>query len=173
MVIHTKEKIKIHVHENTEAKIKSESIDTSKSGAIINGSTEMPNKMNIRTKFRKAIFNDKGKVNHINQYSSVKREKLDSIAKNGKSIKLANMVAIKAASNQMEGVENIRDSIAIMSVMGTPLKKAANRGSKLFLQKAMKYNRSRKLKQVETKKTARKPVKETSPGSVEGTEKRL
>ena len=60
-----------------------------------------------------------------------------------------------------------------MSVMGTPLKRAANRGSKLFLQKAMKYNRSRKLKQVETKKTARKPVKETSPGSVEGTERRL
>ena len=111
MVIHTKEETKIHLHENYETKIMTESIYTEKSGAIINGSTAMPNKMNIRTKFRKAILNDKGKVNHRKQYRSFKREKLDSIAKNGKSIKLANMVVIKAASNQMEGTENIRDSI--------------------------------------------------------------
>jgi len=169
MVIHTKEETKIHLHENYETKIMTESIYTEKSGAIINGSTAMPNKMNIRTKFRKAILNDKGKVNHRKQYRSFKREKLDSIAKNGKSIKLANMVAIKAASYQMEGAENVRDSIAIMSVAGTPFKRAANRGAKLFIQKVMKYNRSRKLKQVETgKKIARKSVKEASTGSVKG-----
>ena len=111
MIIHTTEKTKIHFHENSEAKNKCENIYISKSGAIIKDSTAMSNKMNIRTKFCKAIFNDKGKVNHRNQYSLVKREKSDSIAKNGKSIKLANMVVIKAASNQMEGTENIRDSI--------------------------------------------------------------
>jgi len=97
MVIHTKEKTKIHLHENPEIKIQTESIYTAKSEAIINGSTAMSNKMNIRRKFRKAVFNDKGKINHRKQYRSVKREQSYSIAKNDKSIKLANIVAIKAA----------------------------------------------------------------------------
>jgi len=37
-----------------------------------------------------------------------------------------------------------------MSVVETPFKRVVNSGARLFIQKAMKYNRSRKLKQVET-----------------------
>jgi len=68
MVILTKEKPKILVQENPEMNIKTGIISIAKRGAIINDSTTMLNKMNIRTKFRKAIFNDNGKANNRKQY---------------------------------------------------------------------------------------------------------
>jgi len=61
-----------------------------------------------------------------------------------------------------------------MSVVETPFKRVVNSGARLFIQKAMKYNRSRKLKQVETgEKIARNSTKETFTGSFKGTEKSL
>ncbi len=163
IVIHTKKKSKLHIYRKVEAKNKGGNSYNAKRGPVVHKvfgtAKENPNR-----KYRKATFNQTKKENRF--YSpniKVKKDKTDAITKNGRSIKLAGVTAAKAASEQMEGSENIRDAVTIMGVAVAPIRNVADKGARLYQQNVAKAKMSKKLKRVDAgKKISKKTVKKTT-----------
>jgi hypothetical protein len=182
MVIHTKEKAKIHSHEPKSASIKGSNIYTVdrtpkiKKAAV----SEMPAKVRntsdyIKGKnkqaYRKSTKHgtDSTRENSISRFRRTVRESTQSVKLKETNLHVAGRTGaagVKAATDQMEGGQEVQQAAYFAYEATRPVTGTASKGAALFRKKSAEAKK-RKIKKVEAgkklaKKTAKKAATETA-----------
>ncbi|MDD3363331.1 MAG: hydrolase, partial [Hespellia sp.] len=171
MIIHTKAKPKIHSHEGKSTGIKGHNVySVNRSPKIKSATTSMQTMgkgtvcRSGKTTYRKSTIHlDQvergGKIHQHNR--NIKNDKKTIKTKNS-SIKLVGAVGANAASNQMEGADEVRDAAMITYSVTRPMTGVASKGTEFFRQKSL-AEKKRKIKKVESgRKLARRQIKKTT-----------
>ena len=153
MVIHTKQKAKIHTHEPKQASIKGSNIYTV--------DRDPTKKKTMEGTYRKSTVHEVSKEGRFAKLRKNVRDSNQSIKVNNHSLRNAGMVGGKVATDQIEGGEELQQSAMIMYEASRPVTGTASRGAELFRRQAI--NRQKlKIKKVDAgKKLAKKCVKDT------------
>ena len=178
MVIHTKQKTRLHAHEPKNASIKGSNIYTvdrsPKKGDSeimdVKGSLQNVTSAYIREKakrrFRKSTVHqadvrEKGiakfrrNIRESNQSIKVKNQNLHSVKRTG-------AIGAKAVTDQMDGGQELQQAGSIAYELSRPVTGTASKGAELFRRKA-REKAKRKIKKVDAgKRLAKKTVKDTS-----------
>lgn len=192
MVIHTKQKTKIHSHDPKNAAIKGSNVYTvnrspkikevttnKESGKARNGSSEFRNQKGKKT-YRKStvhgVNNVRGhgigkirqNIKGANQSIKVKQMNLYAVGRTG-------AVGVKAATDQMEGGREVQQATNMAHEVLRPAVGTASQGAKVFKKQVMEQNK-RKIKKVEAgkklaKKATKNVVKETAKKAAKETTK--
>lgn len=162
MMIHTKQKAKIHTVESKKAEIK---------GSNILATARESNVKSAKTgsgSFRKSTVHQVEKVRRgrIFRYRQNLEQAKKSIKTKNSSIKIAGVAGVNSALDQLEGGEEIKQASGIAYGTVKPVSNAASKGATLFRQKAIEAKK-RKIKKVDAgkkvaKKGAKKAVKDTA-----------
>ncbi|SEW00591.1 C40 family peptidase [[Clostridium] fimetarium] len=151
MVIHTKADTKLHVHQMKDAALEGQNFD------IVDHSPKIKDGQINQAEVKKS-----GKERYRKSSRRNIKESKKSIKVNNSLIKLAAVAGASAATNQMEGDEEVRQSALITATLSKPGRDAVRKGSELFRQKIM-AERKRKIKKVEAgKKLAKRGIKKTA-----------
>lgn len=112
MVIHTKKKAKLHIHEPKKASIKASNIYTVDRSPKIKGSKTATTE---NKKFRRSTIHpvDNAKKGMFRQYRAALKESKQSIKTKNSSIKIAGAAGAQTALSQMEQKHNL-DGIVII-----------------------------------------------------------
>jgi hypothetical protein len=171
MIIHTKVKTTIHSHEAKSTGTKGHndySINRSPKIMSATTTTQSMGKGTVRRKgkttYRKnTVHQDQAeRRGRIHQYNRNIKDDKKSIKTKHSSIKLVGAAGANAASNQMEGADEVRDAAMIAYGVTRPMTGAAFKGAEFFRQKSLAEKR-RKFKQVESgRKLARRQIKKTT-----------
>lgn len=166
MVIHVKEKAKLHTHEPKQTSIKGSNVYTVERSPKIKGSAMEQSASGKKQNFRKSTIHQDSdkKTSRFRQYRNAVKESKQSLhmSKKGSTIKLAGAAGVRAAGSQMEGSEEIEQAAMIAYGVSRPVTGTASKGAELFRQRSLAEKR-KKIKQVASgKKLARKAVKKTS-----------
>ena len=169
MIIHTKEKTKIHMHENQDAKIKGHNVYTVDHSPVSKGSTTKQTESVNQGKesYRKSTIhqNRLHNLNPISQYRQKRKDSNRSVKIKNSTIKNAGLISASTTVNQLEGGEEIRNSAMIASTIARPVTGSASKGAALFRKKVLE-ERKAKIKKVEDgKKLGRKKIRDTATGS--------
>lgn len=166
LVIHTKEKTKIHSHEPKGASIKGSNIYTVDRSPKIKGSAIQEE--SGKESYRKSTIHQAKPVREgrIAKYRKNLKESNTSIKTKNTTLRNARMVGAKTMTDQMDGGQEVQQSLGIMYEATRPVTGTASRGSELYKRQVMAAKR-RKLKQVQAgkkiaKKTAKKTIKDVS-----------
>lgn len=180
MVIHTKEKSKLHVKSAHEAKIKGRNILTVTRAPKIAGVRDGTENTttNKRKVVRKADLSERRIDNQKNinikeavlkedsfrnQYLKAKKEREAAVGKKSGSIRTAGAVGSKTALNQIEGGNEIYESVQVMSSLSIPAANATEAGRRLYRSKAAKKQAEKHIKKMNgAKKIGKKAVKDTA-----------
>lgn len=140
MVIHTKQKVKIH-------KVESKKADEIKNNMSANG----------KPSIKKSVFA---------QYRQNLKDSKQSIKTKNSSIKLAGVTGSDSALDQMEGGDEIKQAAMVAYSVSSPVTGTASKGVRLFKNKVLK-NKKQRIKKVDAgkkiaKKTAKKTVKKVA-----------
>ena len=168
MVIHTKEKSKLHVHTPKSTVIKGHNVYTVDRAPKIKGSTVKLGAPDNRSKgtFRKSTVhqNKRRRRNPLSVYQNKRKDSGRSVKvgnvgiKNqdirdketkGSGIRNAGFAGAGIAVDQLEGGGEVRESAVIASAMARPVIGTASKGAALFRKKALKERKNR-IKKVET-----------------------
>ena len=186
MLIHTKQKTKIHSHEAKNADIKGSNIYTVNRSPKVKEVTigkEMGKKKNGSKEYRKGkstyrkstvhggdnagahiISKFRKNLNESNQSIKVKKTNLHITGKTG-------VVGAKAATDQMEGGQEMQQAAYLAREAFRPVIGTASRGAKVF--KKQLIEQKRKIKKVEAgKKLAKKSANKATKDAVKGTAKK-
>ncbi|SEV85169.1 Cell wall-associated hydrolase, NlpC family [[Clostridium] fimetarium] len=170
MIIHTKEKTKIHIHENRDAKIKGHNVYMVDHSPMSKGSTtkQIESVNQGKKSFRKSTIhqNRLRNLNPVSQYRQKLKDSNRSVKVKNSTIKNAGLISASTTVNQLEGGEEIRNSAMIASTIARPVTGSASKGAALFRKKVLD-ERKAKIKKVEAgKKLGRKKIRDTAAGSV-------
>lgn len=171
MVIHTKQKAKIHAHESKQASIKGSSIYTV--------DRDPTKKKTVEGTHRKSTLHKVSKVDRFAKLRKNVKESNQSIKVNNHSLRNAGMVGGKVATDQIEGGEELQQSAMIMYEESRPVTGTASRGAELFKRqvinkqklKIKKVDAGKKLAKKGAKDTAKKAAKETGKKAAKETAK--
>ena len=165
MVIHTKQKAKIHTHEPKQASIKGSNIYT------VN--RDPTKKKTMEGTYRKSTVHQVSKEGRFAKLRKNVKESNQSIKVNNHSLRNTGMVGGKVATDQIEGGEELQQSAMIMYEASRPVTGTASRGAELF--KRQVINRQKlKIKKVDAgKKLAKKGAKNTAKKAAKETGKRV
>lgn len=154
MVIHTKQKAKLHTHEPKQAAIKGSNIYTVERDPTKKAATH--------TKYRKSMVHQVQKEGMFSKYRKQVQQANQSVKVKNTSLRNAGMVGGKVMTDQIEGGQEIQQSAMIMYEASKPVTGTASRGAELFKQQVI--NRQKlKIKKVDAgKKIAKKGVKGTA-----------
>lgn len=154
MVIHTKQKAKLHTHEPKQAAIK---------GSIVYTVDRDPTKKKADNgKYRKSTVHQVQKEGMFSKYRKQMKQAGQSIKVKDSSLRNAGMVGGKVMTDQIEGGHEIQQSAMIMYEASKPVTGTASRGAELFKRQVINQQK-RKIKKVEAgKKIAKKGVKGTA-----------
>lgn len=181
MVIHTKEKAKLHVHTPKGAGIKGHNVYTIDRTPKIKGSMVKPGIDGNPGKgtFRKSTVhqNKRRSRNPLSMYQNKRKDSSRSVKvgnagiKNqgvrnketkGSGIRNAGITGVGIAADQLEGGGEVRESAMIASTMAHPVIGIASKGAVLFHKKVLEERKSR-IKKVETgRRIGRKQVRDTA-----------
>lgn len=186
MVIHTKQKTKIHSHEPKSAAIKGNNIYTVNRSPKIRGASankESDKSRNGTSGHRK----QKGKKIYckstVHGMDNVRERVIGKFRKNVKEanqsikVKQTNLhitgrvgaIGAKTATDQMEGGKEIQQAAYMAHEVFRPVTGAVSQGARVFKKKEMEQKK-RKIKKVEAgKKLAKKSVNKTTKEAVKGT----
>ena len=154
MVIHTKQKAKIHTHEPKQASIKGSNIYTV--------DRDQTKKKPTEGTYRKSTVHQVSKEGRFAKLRKNVKESNQSIKVNNHSFRNAGMVGGKAATDQIEGGEELQQSAMIMYEASRPVTGTASRGAELFKRQAINKQKL-KIKKVDAgKKLAKKGAKNTA-----------
>lgn len=163
MVIHTKEKAKIHTIQSKELSIKGRNVLSREATPRIKGATIGATALKDSQKCRKATKHQTGhqvQNGTVNQ-KQVKQKAKDSIKKRDSNLKYVGLAGAKTATDQMEGGEELQQSAMVAYGLAKPITGTVSKTSEAMKQ-AMLAERKRKLKVVEPgKKAASKAAKST------------
>jgi len=175
MVIHTKEKAKIHTVQSKELSIKGRNVLSRESVPKVKGATiGLSPSQKRKESFRKATKHQTGKEETVaGQSASQKQSKIkkqDSVKKKDSNLKYVGLAGAKTATDQMEGGEELQQSAMVAYGVSKPITSTVSKTSEAMKQ-AMLEQRKKKLKVVEpakkvvnqtAKKTAKKVAKDSS-----------
>jgi len=154
MVIHTKQKAKLHTHEPKQAAIKGSNIYTVE--------RDPTKKSAEHTKYRKSTVHQVQKEGMFSKYRKQVQQANQSVKVKNTSLRNAGMAGGKVMTEQIEGGQEIQQSAMIMYEASKPVTGTASRGAELLKQQVIN-RRKRKIKKVDAgKKLAKKVVKDSS-----------
>ena len=104
IIIHTKEKARIHIHENQDAKIEGHNIEE-----VDHSSMSTIHQNRLRN------------LNPISQYRQKRKDSNRSVKVKNSTIKNAGLISANTTVNQLEGGEEIRNSAMIASTIARPV----------------------------------------------------
>ena len=164
MVIHTKQKAKIHTHEPKQASIKGSNIYTV--------DRDPTKKKGAEGSHRKSTVHKVSKDGKLAMLRNSMKNANQSIKVNNHSLRNAGMVGGKVMTDQIEGGQEIQQSAMIMYEASKPVTGTASRGAELF--KSQVINRQKlKIKKVDAgKKIAKKGAKDATKNTAKGTAKK-
>ena len=154
MVIHTKQKAKLHTHEPKQAAIKGSNVYTV--------DRDPTKKAAEHTKYRKSTVHQVQKEGMFSKYRKQVQQANQSVKVKNTSLRNAGMAGGKVMTDQIDGGQEIQQSAMIMYEASKPVTGTASRGAELFKQQVI--NRQKlKIKKVDAgKKIAKKGVKSTA-----------
>lgn len=170
VIIHTKAKTKIHSHEVKATGIKGHNVySVNRSPKIKSATTTQTIGKGVvrrrgKTTYRKSTIhqNQDKRGGRIHQHNRNIKDDKKTTKKKNSSIKLVGAAGVNAASNQMEGADEVRDAAMIAYGVTRPMTGAASKGAEFFRQKSL-AEKKRKIKKVESgRKLARRQVKKTT-----------
>ena len=182
MVIHTKEKAKIHAHEPKGAKIKGSNIYTVERGPKVHDAkaNEMDKKASAKLMLQKSaggkrtyrkstIHQSEAKDKGLSRFKRNIRESGTSIKTKNTNLHIAGRtgaLAAGAVTEQVEGGQEISQAAYLAYEASRPVTGTASKGAALFRKKAAAEARKR-IKKVDAgkklaKKTAKKAAKDTA-----------
>jgi cell wall-associated NlpC family hydrolase len=191
MVIHTKEKAKIHSHEPKSASIKGSNIYTVdrtpkiKKAAVSEKPAKVRNtsdyiKGKNKQAYRKSTKHgtDSTRENGISRFRRTVRESSQSVKLKETNLHVAGRTGaagVKAATDQMEGGQEVQQAAYFAYEATRPVTGTASKGAALFRKKSAEAKK-RKIKKVEAgkklaKKTAKKAATETAKNTAKETAK--
>ena len=151
MVIHTKQKAKLHTHEPKQAAIKGSNVYTV--------DRDPTKKKADNGKYRKSTVHQVQKEGMFSKYRKQMKQAGQSIKVKDFSLRNAGMVGGKVMTDQIEGGQEIQQSAMIMYEASKPVTGTASRGAELFKRQVINQQK-RKLKKVDAgKKIAKKGTK--------------
>lgn len=159
MVIHTKEKAKLHTHEPKQASIKGSNIYTVDRNPTKKKTAESGS-------HRKSTIHQIKREGKLAKYKSKMQAANQSIKVKNTSLRNVGMVSGKTVTDQMEGGQEIQQSAMIMYEASKPVTGTASRGAELFKRQVI-AKQKQKIKKVDAgkkiaKKSAKKAVKDTT-----------
>ncbi|MDY5576874.1 MAG: hydrolase, partial [Lachnospiraceae bacterium] len=164
MVIHTKQKAKIHTHEPKQASIKGSNIYTVDRALTKKKPTEGT--------YRKSTVHQVSKEGRFAKLRKNVKESNQSIKVNNHFLRNAGMAGGKVATDQIEGGEELQQSAMIMYEASRPVTGTASRGAELFRRQVINKQKL-KIKKVDAgKKIAKKGVKDTAKKAAKETGKK-
>ena len=168
MVIHTKEKAKIHAHEPKGAKIKGSNIYTVERGPKTAGAkvTDTDRKKSYR---KSTIHQSESKNKGLSRFKRNLKESNTSIKTKNTNLHIAGRtgaLAAGAVTEQVEGGHEVSQAAYLAYEASRPVTGTASKGAALFRKKAAAEAKKR-IKKVEAgkklaKKTAKKAAKDTA-----------
>lgn len=184
MVIHTKEKTKLHIKQEAEAKIKGRNVlVVDKSPKIVGAdkkdkaesrkvalkvrSTQKSSTSNASTKeeIRKSVQKESGVYA---QFKRSKQDKEKTIGKKNSTVGSTASVGAMTALDQMEGGNEVYESYQVAKTLSVPAESAINAGRQLYRSQA------KKIKKVQAgKKIGRKTVKDSITKTAQYTAKKV
>ena len=176
MVIHTKEKAKIHAHEPKGAKIKGSNIYTVERGPKTIGAKVSDDK---KKSYRKStIHQSEPKNKGLSRFKRNLKESNTSIKTKNTNLHIAGRtgaLAAGAVTEQVEGGHEVSQAAYLAYESSRPVTGTASKGAALFRKKAAAEAKKR-IKKVETgkklaKKTAKKAAKDTAKAVAKETAK--
>ena len=164
MVIHTKEKAKIHSHEPKKAKIKGSNIYTVQRGPKIAGAkVNDTDKRNVYCK--STVHQAEKKEKGLSKFKRNIKESKTSIKTKNTNLHIAGRMGVLAAgavTAQVEGGQEVSQAAYLAYEASRPVTGTASRGASLFRKKAAAEAKKR-IKKVEAgKKLAKKTVKKAA-----------
>jgi len=164
MVIHTKKKAKIHMHEPKKAKIKGSNIYTVQRGPKI--ASAKINDTGKKKSYRKStIHQAEKKEKEPSKFKRNIRESNTSIKTKNTNLHIAGRtgaLATGAVTEQVEGGQEVSQAAYLAYEVSRPVTGTASRGASLFRRKAA-AEAKRRIKKVETgKKLAKKMGKKAA-----------
>ena len=165
MVIHTKEKAKIHSHEPKKAKIKGSNIYTVQRGPKI-ASAKINDNTDKKKIYRKStVHQAEKKEKGLSKFKRNIRESKTSIKTKNTNLHIAGRtgaLAAGAVTEQVEGGQEVSQAAYLAYEASRPVTGTASRGASLFRKKAAAEAKKR-IKKVEAgKKLAKKTVKKAA-----------
>lgn len=185
MVIHTKQKTKIHSHELKNSAIKGSNIYTvnrsprikevvsKESGKARNGTSEYRKQKGKKT-YRKSTVHETGndRDRGIGKLRRNEKEANQSLKVKQTNLHVADRIGAigaKAATDQMEGGQEIQQAAYIAHEAFRPVVGTASQGARVFKKQVMEQKKHR-IKKVEAgKKLAKKSVNKSTKDAVKGT----
>ena len=177
MVIHTKEKAKIHAHEPKGAKIKGSNIYTVERGPKTAGAkvTDTDRKKSYR---KSTIHQSEPKNKGLSRFKQNLKESNTSIKTKNTNLHIAGRtgaLAAGAVTEQVEGGQEVSQAAYLAYEASRPVTGTASKGAALFRKKAAAEAKKR-IKKVEAgkklaKKTAKKAAKDTAKAVAKETAK--
>ncbi len=171
MVIHTKQKAKIHTHKPKQTSIKGSNIYTVE--------RDPTKKSTGSGNYRKSTVHQVQKEGLISKYRKNIKQSSQSIKVKDSSLRNAGMVGAKVATDQLEGGQELQQASMIMYETSKPVTGTASRGAELFKRQVFK-NQKLKIKKVDAgkriakrgaKNTAQKVAKESAKAVAKETSK--
>ena len=168
MVIHTKEKAKIHSHEPKGARIKGSNIYTVERGPKIAGA-KAAETMGKKSYRKSTVYQVNVKEKGLSRFKRNVREANTSIKTKNTNLHIAGRtgaLTAGAVTEQMEGGQEVSQAAYLAYEASRPVTGTASKGAALFRKKAAAKAKKR-IKKVEAgkklaKKTAKKAVKDTA-----------
>ena len=162
MIIHTKEKAKIHTVQSRELSIKGRNVLSREATPKIKGVTVNKTSLKDNLKYRKATRPQSSSVKQGEVTNKkIKQKVKEGIKKKDSNLKYVGLAGAKTATDQMEGGEEIQQSAMVAYGIAKPIVGTVSKTSEAMKQ-AMLAERKRKLKVVEPgKKAASKATKTT------------
>ena len=177
MVIHTKEKAKIHAHEPKGAKIKGSNIYTVERGPKTAGAkvTDTDRKKSYR---KSTIHQSEPKNKGLSRFKQNLKESNTSIKTKNTNLHIAGRtgaLAAGAVTEQVEGGQEVSQAAYLAYESSRPVTGTASKGAALFRKKAA-VEAKKRIKKVEAgkklaKKTAKKAAKDTAKAVAKETAK--
>ena len=173
MVIHTKEKAKIHAHEPKGSKIKGSNIYTVERGPKTIGAKVSDDR---KKSYRKStIHQSEPKNKGLSRFKRNYRESNTSIKTKNTNLHIAGRtgaLAAGAVTEQVEGGHEVSQAAYLAYESSRPVTGTASKGAALFRKKAAAEAKKR-IKKVEAgkklaKRTAKKAAKDTAIGMAAG-----
>lgn len=189
MVIHTKEKAKLHIKQEPEAKIKGRNILVVEKGPKIAGankedmadrkksttkgkSEQKSQKVNqaVKEEVRKVLQKKNGVYA---QYQKSKKDREKTIGKKNNTVRSVAPVGTMTALDQMDGGNEIYEAYRVAQTLVAPAVSAADAGRHLYRSQVAKAH-EKKIKKVQAgRKIGKKTVKDSATKSVKHTAKKV
>ena len=184
MVLHTKQKSKIHSHEPKNIAIKGngtgtvERIPKTKGVAVIaakvrTGALEYMKKSSRKTYYKATASRiENSRERGVTKFRKSVKEANQSIKAKNSNLHIAGRAGAKAVTDQMEGGQEIQQAAYLAHEVTRPLTRTTSKSTELLKRQAIEVKK-RRFKKVEAgKKLAKKSVHKTAKDTVKGSTKK-